>query len=79
MGMFDQLRLKQVMPDGYQSEDWYQTKSMECMMTDYEVDETGQLWNSIVMEMAIKKVDQFVIRVLCTFTKMIGNMMCFLI
>lgn len=44
MGMFDQIRLKQVMPDGYQSEDWYQTKSMECMMTDYEVDETGQLW-----------------------------------
>lgn len=32
------------MPDGYQSDDWYQTKSMECLMIDYEVDEAGQLW-----------------------------------
>ena len=44
MGMFDQFRLKQTMPDGYQSDDWYQTKSMECLMIDYEVDEAGQLW-----------------------------------
>lgn len=44
MGLFDQIRIKQVMPDGYQSDDWYQTKSMECSMTDYEVDENGQLW-----------------------------------
>lgn len=45
MGMFDQLRIKQVMPDGYQSDDWYQTKSMECLLIDYEVDEAGQLWD----------------------------------
>lgn len=44
MGMFDQLRIKKVMTDGYQSDDWYQTKSMECLLTDYEVDENGQLW-----------------------------------
>lgn len=42
--MFDQLRIKQPMPDGYQSDDWYQTKSMECELIDYEVDKDGQLW-----------------------------------
>lgn len=50
MGMFDQLRIKQVMPDGYQSNDWYQTKSMECLLVDYEVDESGQLWELGVSE-----------------------------
>jgi hypothetical protein len=44
MGMFDQLYIKQTMPDGYQSDDWYQTKSMECLLVDYEVNEVGQLW-----------------------------------
>jgi hypothetical protein len=44
MGMFDQIRIKQPMPDGYQSDNWYQTKSMECLLVDYEVDENGQLW-----------------------------------
>jgi len=42
MGLFDQFRIKKAMPDGYQSDDWYQTKSMECLMIDYEVDGAGQ-------------------------------------
>lgn len=44
MGMFDQIRITRTMPDGYQSNDWYQTKSMECLLVDYEVDNHGQLW-----------------------------------
>ena len=44
MGMFDQIRVTRAMPDGYQSSDWYQTKSMECLLVDYEIDDNDQLW-----------------------------------
>lgn len=44
MGMFDQIRVTRTMPDGYQSSGWYQTKSLECSLTDYEIDDDGQLW-----------------------------------
>lgn len=58
MGMFDQLRIKRVMPDGYRSDDWYQTKSMECLLVDYEVDEAGQLWELDVCELPNQKGKQ---------------------
>lgn len=44
MGMYDQLRTKRIMPDGFQMDDWYQTKSMECLLTDYEIGEDGLLY-----------------------------------
>ena len=42
--MYDQLRTTRIMPDGFQSEDWYQSKSLECSLIDYEIDEDGRLW-----------------------------------
>lgn len=56
--MFDRLRIKQAMPDGYQSDDWYRTKSMECLLVDYEVDEAGQLWELGVSELPNKEGKQ---------------------
>lgn len=44
MGMFDQLRIRRAMPDGFQSDDWYQSKSMECDLADFEIDGEDQLW-----------------------------------
>lgn len=44
MGMYDQLRITRTLPDGFQSDDWYQTKSLECALTDYEIDPEGLLW-----------------------------------
>lgn len=51
MGMYDQLRITRVMPDGFQSDDWYQSKSMECDLTDYEIDDAHQLWEVGYCEM----------------------------
>ena len=50
MAMFDQIRIKKPLPDGSQSDEWFQTKSMERILVDYEVDEEGQLWELGVCE-----------------------------
>lgn len=51
MGMYDHIRVIRTMPDGHQSDDWYQTKSMECLLVDYEIDDAGQLWELGVCEL----------------------------
>ena len=44
MGMYDNIRMRRPMPDGYQTNSPYQTKSLECELTEFEVDDDGQIY-----------------------------------
>jgi hypothetical protein len=44
MSMYDELRTRQTMPDGFQTGDWYQTKSLENCLVLYEIGDDGQLY-----------------------------------
>lgn len=44
MGMSDNIRFKQPMPDGHMCDDgWFQTKDLACDLDGYEVGEDGRL------------------------------------
>ena len=44
MGMYDEVKLECELPDGYQSDDIYQTKALDCTLTEYKIDKSGKLW-----------------------------------
>ena len=42
MGMFDDIKCKRVMPDGFDGE-WFQSKDLECLLNTYEITDDGRL------------------------------------
>lgn len=47
MGMFDDIRYSGALPDGITGEDCessFQSKDLECALTQYEIREDGRLW-----------------------------------
>jgi len=44
MGMYDHIRFRLPLPNGYPNETQFQTKSLERLLVDYEVDHQGRLW-----------------------------------
>jgi hypothetical protein len=45
MGMFDEVRCKYPMPVKQDfSDQWFQTKSLDCFLDKYEIREDGTLW-----------------------------------
>lgn len=47
MGMYDDVDIKLRMPDGYES-DGYQSKDLDCMLDQYEVNGAGRLIRTYV-------------------------------
>ena len=44
MGLFDEIRIEQILPGEYEITDtWYQTKSFGCAMARYVITENGEL------------------------------------
>lgn len=45
MGMFDEIRVEQILPGEYEITDtWYQTKSLECGLYKYVITANGELY-----------------------------------
>jgi hypothetical protein len=45
MGMFDEIRVEQILPGEYEIDDtWYQTKSFDCSMEQYVISSNGELY-----------------------------------
>lgn len=45
MGMFDELRVEHILPGNTEiTNEWYQTKDLECVMTKYVISSNGQLY-----------------------------------
>jgi len=45
MGMFDEIRVEQILPNEYEITDtWYQTKSFDCVMARYVITAKGELY-----------------------------------
>lgn len=45
MGMFDEIRVEQILPGNAEITDrWYQTKDLECVMTKYVISANGELY-----------------------------------
>jgi len=44
MGMFDYVRCDMDLPKKYRFKDFYQTKSMECLLDVFIIDPSGRLW-----------------------------------
>lgn len=61
MGMFDEIRCKRVMPDGYQTDELYQSKDWNCMLEQFEITDDGLL-------IELQDSEKGVQSVLCKFT-----------
>jgi hypothetical protein len=45
MGMFDEIRVQQILPGEYEITDtWYQTKSLDCALYKYVITANGELY-----------------------------------
>lgn len=45
MGMFDEIRVEQILPGNTEiTDEWYQTKSLECVMAKYVITAKGELY-----------------------------------
>ncbi len=45
MGMFDELRVEHILPGKTEiTDEWYQTKDLECVMTKYVISANGELY-----------------------------------
>jgi hypothetical protein len=45
MGMFDEIRIEHILPGNTEiTDEWYQTKDLECVMTKYVISAKGELY-----------------------------------
>ncbi len=48
MGMFDEIRVEQVLPGNIEiTDEWYQTKSLDNVMTKYVITAKGELYEEL--------------------------------
>jgi hypothetical protein len=48
MGMFDEIRIEQVLPGNTEiTDEWYQTKSLDNVMTKYVITAAGELYEEL--------------------------------
>lgn len=59
MGMFDEIRVEQILPGEYViNDEWYQTKSLECGLYKYVITANGELYREHWDYEQIKDSDQ---------------------